>query len=111
MNEEKRYVIVKTHAMGVFAGTLEPESTETVKVLSNARRLWHWPGTESLRQISIEGTSDPDNCNFPYEVSRAELTSVDGFEIWDVTARARKSIESVKIWKRFNITGGPGKAD
>ena len=27
---KERYVIVRTYAMGVFAGTLMPESTETV---------------------------------------------------------------------------------
>ncbi len=30
----KRYVIVRAGGMGVFAGTLEPESTESTKVMT-----------------------------------------------------------------------------
>ena len=95
-----KYVLVRTFAMGVFAGELDPESTETVKVLRNARRIWYWSGAASLSQLSLDGTSDPTNCKFPAEVSRVELTSPQGFEILDVTDKARESISAVPIWRK-----------
>lgn len=99
MNDRK-YVIVRSYAMGVFAGTLEPESTETKKVLTGARRIWYWSGAASLSQLATDGTSDPLNCKFPCEVSRVELTSPQGFEVLDVTSKARESISMVPVWKK-----------
>lgn len=100
MKEKKKYVIVRTYAMGVFAGLLDPESTETKKVLIGARRLWYWSGAASLSQLAVDGTSNPKDCKFPTEVSRIELTSPQGFEILDVTDKARESIASVKVWEQ-----------
>jgi hypothetical protein len=97
--ENKKYVMVRTYAMGVFAGELNTaESTETVKVLNNARRIWYWTGASSLSELAIKGTSNPEECKFPVEVDRVELTSPQGFEILDITPEARKSISSVAIW-------------
>lgn len=86
--------------MGVFAGTLLTESTETVKVLKGARRIWYWAGAASLSQLAMEGTTKPKDCKFPCEVDRVELTSPQGFEILDVTDKARESISSVKVWEQ-----------
>ena len=97
---ENRYVIVRTYAMGVFAGELDPKSTETLKILTDARRIWYWSGAASLSQLAIDGISDPGNCKFPEAVSRVELTSPRGFEVLDVTEKARKSIEDVKPWRK-----------
>lgn len=95
-----RYVIVRTYAMGVFAGTLDDSSTETVKVLTDARRIWKWSGANSLSQLASSGTVDPNNCKFPETVSRIELTSPYGFEILDVSPDAKASIDSVPVWKK-----------
>jgi hypothetical protein len=95
-----RYVIVRTYVMGVFAGELLPESTETLKVLKNARRIWHWSGAASLSQLAVDGTSRPDECKFPVEVPRVELTSPQGFEILDVSEKARASIAAVPVWTK-----------
>lgn len=97
---DKKYVIVRTYAMGVFAGTLEPESTETVKVMTNARRLWFWAGAASLSQLAMEGVKSPLECKFPCEVDRVELTSPNGFEVLVVSDAARKSIAEVPIWQK-----------
>ncbi len=97
---KERYVIVRTYSMGVFAGTLLPESTETLKVLKDARRIWYWAGASSLSQLATDGTSNPKECKFPCEVTRIELTSPNGFEVLDVTDKARESIASVKIWEQ-----------
>lgn len=99
MSEEK-YVMVRTYSMGVFAGTLDSASTETVKILRNARRIWYWAGAASLSQLATDGTSKPDECKFPCEVARVELTSPSGFEILDVTDKARESIAGVPVWTR-----------
>lgn len=98
--KKDRYVIVRTYAMGVFAGTLDPESTETLKVLRGARRIWYWSGAASLSQLATDGTSKPKDCKFPCEVARVELTSPNGFEILDVTNKARESISSVPVWEK-----------
>jgi hypothetical protein len=96
--EPNKYVIVRTSAMGVFAGELLPESTETMKILINARRIWFWAGAASLSQLAMTGTSKPLECKFPIAVSRVELTSPQGFEVLDVTQVARDSIASVPVW-------------
>ena len=95
-----KFVIVRTYAMGVFAGTLDDETTETKKVLTNARRIWYWAGAASLSQLAIDGTSKPTECKFPAPVSRVELTSPNGFEVLDVTDKAKESIMSVPEWKQ-----------
>jgi len=95
-----RYVIVRTYAMGVFAGTLDDASTETMKILRNARRIWYWAGAASLSQLAQSGTSKPKECKFPEPVDRVELTSPNGFEVLDVSNQARASIEMVPIWRQ-----------
>lgn len=96
---QKKYVLVRTYVMGVFAGELdETESTETKKVLRNARRIWYWAGAASLSELATRGTSKPNECKFPAEVPRVELTSPQGFEVLDVSAQARESIAGVPVW-------------
>jgi hypothetical protein len=92
------YVIVRTYSMGVFAGYLNEKSTETCKILNNARRIWYWDGASSLSELAEKGTSKPENCKFPLEVQEVQLTSPNGFEILKVSEIAKKSIASVKIW-------------
>ena len=92
----RRYVIVRTYSAGAFAGTLESRDGKEV-VLTDARRLWYWQGAASLSQLAVDGTSNPDGCKFPVAAPRVELT--EAIEILDVTAAARKSIESVKPWR------------
>lgn len=94
-----KYVIVRTYAMGVFAGVLDSASTETVKILKDARRIWYWAGAASLSQLAIDGTKKPKLCKFPAPVSRVELTSPQGFEILDVTDKAKESILGVPVWE------------
>jgi hypothetical protein len=93
--DEERYVIVRSHLAGVFAGVFVSRKEREV-VLRNARRLWFWSGAASLSQLATTGTSDPSNCKFPAPVSRVEL--LDAFEILDCSDRARISIEGVPEW-------------
>jgi len=91
-----KYVIARTYSAGVFAGTLESKEGKEV-VLKDARRIWYWAGAASLSQLAMDGTSKPDECKFPCEVSTVLLTEV--IEILEVTEKAKASIKSVKIWE------------
>jgi len=90
------YVIARTYSAGVFAGYLKKREGKEA-VLFNARRLWYWKGAASLSQLAMEGVTCPDECKFPCEVDKVELTEV--IEVLEVTDKAKKSIDSVPIWK------------
>jgi len=95
-NEEGlKYVIARTYSAGVFAGYLQSKNGKEV-VLINARRLWYWDGAASLSQLAMEGVSKPENCKFPCEVGRVELTEV--IEILDCTEESRLNIKNVNVW-------------
>ena len=93
---DSKYVIVRTHSAGVFAGLLESRKGREV-VLTNARRIYYWAGAATLSQLAMEGTKKPDECKFPCAVDRVEL--LEAIEILDVTPQARASIEGVKAWE------------
>ena len=90
------YKIVRTTSAGVFAGYLKERKGKEA-VIINARRLWYWVGAASLSQLAVQGTSRPEECKFPCEVSKIELTEV--IEVLEVTETARKSIAGVKVWQ------------
>lgn len=87
--------IVRTYSAGVFAGYVKSREGQEAVVLS-ARRLWYWDGAASLSQLAVDGVSKPQNCKFPVEVERVELTNV--IEVIPCTAKAKESIANVKIW-------------
>jgi hypothetical protein len=95
--DDMEYKIVRTYSAGVFAGYIEKREGMEV-TLRNARRIWYWDGANSLSELSIHGTTKPENCKFPEEVDRVILTQV--VEILDVTKKAKKSIDGVKVWKQ-----------
>lgn len=89
------YKIVRTYSAGVFAGYLKSRTGQEV-VLLKARRLWQWSGAASLSQLAQSGTSKPENCKFPETVDKVEL--LQAIEILDVTEKAKKSLDLVKVW-------------
>ena len=93
----KKYVIVRTYSAGVFAGYLNSRKGKEAVIL-NARRIHYWDGAASLSQLAVDGTSKPQNCRFPCEVPRIEVTEV--IEILDVSVKARESIAGVFEWKK-----------
>lgn len=95
MDEQRRYVIVRTFSAGVFAGLLESRNGREV-VLRDARRLWYWSGAASLSELAVRGVSRPGQCKFPCSVPRVELLEV--IEILDCSHDARRSIEEVPVW-------------
>ncbi len=91
------YVIVRTYSAGVFAGYLKNKVGKEGVVLK-ARRLWYWDGAASLSQLAMEGVSKPENCKFPCEVDRIELTEI--IEVLECTKKAQDSIKGVKVWQQ-----------
>jgi hypothetical protein len=91
------YVIARTYSAGVFAGTLKSRKGKEA-VLADARRIWYWAGAASLSQLSVGGTSKPEECKFPVAVPEVVLTEV--IELLPVSKKAKKSIESVSVWSK-----------
>ena len=89
------YKIVRTYSAGVFAGYLESRKGQEV-VMRNARRIYKWAGAATLSQLAVDGPKKPDECMFPVAVDRVEL--LQAIEILDVTPKAQKAIEAVKVW-------------
>ena len=90
------YCIVRTYSAGVFAGYVESREGKEVK-LRNARRIWYWEGAASLSQLAKQGTSKPEGCKFPCEVT--EVTLTEAIEIIPCTEQARQSIAEVEVWE------------
>ena len=90
-----KYVIVRTYSAGVFAGYLQSKKGKEV-VMINVRKLWYWDGAASLAELAVDGVSKPENCKFPCEVDRIELT--EAIEILDCTKVAQESIKAVPVW-------------
>lgn len=91
------YKLVRCQNSGVFAGYLKSLNDRQAVILE-ARRIWYWSGAASLSQLAIDGTSKPNDCKFPEAVSK--ITVTDCIEVLDVTAKAKTSIDSVKIWRQ-----------
>ena len=90
-----KYFIVRTYSAGVFAGYIKSRKGQEV-VMTNVRRLWYWDGAASLSELSVNGTSKPQNCKFPVEVK--EVTLLNAIEILECSKKAEKSIKSVAVW-------------
>ena len=91
------YVIVRSEAAGVFAGTLAKHEKREVTLIA-ARRIWYWAGAASLSELAQRGTSKPNDCKFPVAVD--EVVILGAIELLAVTPEARASIEAVPIWTR-----------
>ena len=92
---KSKWVIVRTHSAGVFAGKLKSRKGQEVELLE-ARRLWYWSGAASLSQLANEGVKNPGNCKFPATVPSVILTQA--IEILPLSAAAKKIIDQVPPW-------------
>lgn len=92
---KKQNVIVRTYSAGVFAGVLKSRKGREV-VLINARRIYYWAGAATLSQLSVDGTSKPNECKFPCAVP--EITLLETIEILPLSAKAKASLDAVKVW-------------
>ena len=91
------YCIVRSARAGVFAGTVASRKGKEV-CMSNVRRMWYWDGADLLSQLSISGTSKPENCKFPESVPSVMLFEV--VEILPTTAKAEQDIKGVATWAK-----------
>lgn len=90
------FKLIRCDRSGVFAGYLKSLNDRTA-IIIDARRIFYWTGAASLSQLAIDGTKSPNSCKFPEAVSKIQVTDV--IEVLDVTEKAKKSINSVAIWK------------
>ena len=93
----KEYCIVRTYSAGVFAGYINRKTKGKENTIYNARRIWYWTGAASLSQLANNGTKTPDTCKFSQINAEIDLKEI--IEIIPCTEKAKKSIESVKIWQ------------
>lgn len=91
------YVMVRTYSAGVHCGYLKKKEGKEVTLL-HSRRMWYWSGAASLSQLATDGTSKPNDCKFPCEVS--EINLMEAIEIIPMTEKAKESIKNVKPWKQ-----------
>lgn len=91
-----KYCIIRTRDSGVFAAYVS-ERDGTEATLIDSRRLWYWDGAASLSELSQCGTSKPSNCKFPCVIPEMIVTGI--LEIIPCSEKAKKSIDSVKVWE------------
>lgn len=97
-SEGKKFVIVRTYSAGVHMGWLARKESTLAGVevtLENSRRLWKWAGALTLSDLATNGTTQPNDCKFPCEVSSIDLVAI---EIIPVTEAGFSSLTSVKVW-------------
>ena len=93
------YCIIRTYSAGCFAGYIDRKRKKFKEAtILNSRRLWYWDGAASLSQLAMEGVKKPENCKFPCEEPEKDLGEI--IEVILATEEAKKSINSVKIWKQ-----------
>ena len=94
---DDNYVVVRTYSAGVHIGTLKSEDGKRV-VLKDSRRVWYWRGAETLSQLAVDGTKNPNKCKITVVVPEIILT--EAIEIIPCTKKASKSLQGVKVWKQ-----------
>jgi hypothetical protein len=92
-----KYVIVRAHLAGVFAGILVARHGDSEVELKDARKLWYWSGANSVEQIAVEGVKNPSACKFTQVADQYVLGVI---QILLATEEARKIITEVPIWKK-----------
>ena len=91
-----KYVIIRADKAGVFFGILK-EKTGTTVTLTNARKLYYWRGANTVEQLSIDGSTDPENCKFTQYVKSMIIENV--IQTIPCEEKAIKIIKSIKEWK------------
>ena len=93
------FVMIRTYSAGVHFGFLKSKeytAAGTIVELINSRRVYYWSGAMTLSQLSLDGTSKPNDCKFTVEIPLIELNAI---EIIAITEKAKENLTSVKIWK------------
>jgi hypothetical protein len=90
-------VIVRTNRAGVFFGTLVEADKESA-TLSDVRKLWYWDGACAVEELAENGVERPENCKFTVVIPEMQVN--EWIQIIPCSAKAIKSIDGVKIWKK-----------
>lgn len=90
-------VIVRANGAGVFFGELKEKNGNEV-TMTNVRKLFYWDGAAAVEQLSVDGTSKPDNCKFTVFIEEMTITNV--LQIIPCTDKAIESLTNVPEWKR-----------
>jgi len=89
-------VIVRSNGAGVFFGELK-ELNGDVATMCNVRKIYYWDGAGAVEQLSVDGTSKPNDCKFTVVVE--EMTIMNVLQVLPCTEKAINSLSSVKEWK------------
>lgn len=92
-----KYCIVRCDRASVFAGIVAQREGRAVEI-RDARRIWYWCGAACLSQLALEGTNDPEECNFSAPCE--SVVVLDAIEIIPCTDAAEKNIRGVPVWKK-----------
>lgn len=91
----KNIVMVRTYSAGVHFGELVSREGKEV-VLKNAHRVFYWSNACSLSQLSVDGSTDPNN---KISMAVSEIILTEAIEIIPLTTKAFAALTS-KIWKK-----------
>ena len=94
---DNKYYIVRCASAGVFFGRIRERSDKEV-VMEDVRKLWYWAGACAVEQLAMDGTADPDRCQFTVTVP--EMSVMDPIQIIPCTEKAVESIMGVGAWKQ-----------
>jgi hypothetical protein len=92
---KSKLVMIRTYSAGVHFGELVSRKGKEV-VLKNAHRVFYWSNACSLSQLSVDGSTDPNN-----KISMAvpEIILTEAIEIMPLSLNAFTALTS-KIWKK-----------
>ena len=94
---DNKYYIVRCANAGVFFGRIRERSDKEV-VMEDVRKLWYWAGACAVEQLAMDGTTEPDGCQFTVTVP--EMSVMEPIQIIPCTEKAVESIMGVEVWKR-----------
>ena len=90
-------VLIRADRAGVFFGTLTAKDGDEVQ-LSNARKIHYWDGAAAVEQLSVTGSSKPNDCRITMMVD--ELTIMQVIQIIPLTEAAITNLENISVWKK-----------
>lgn len=84
-----QYVLVRTYSAGVHVGLLAAREGREV-TLTEARRIWHWKGANTLNEIARRGVGAGSRVSEPVET----ITLLEAIEVIRCTADAEKNLRA-----------------
>lgn len=93
---DNKYYIVRCANAGVFFGRIRERSDKEV-VMEDVRKLWYWAGACAVEQLAMDGTTEPDICQFTVTVP--VMSVMAPIQIIPCTEKAVESIMGVETWK------------